>query len=132
MYWLASDCFDTIHIMQSFDTKGEVSPKPQDRSQTVAVGRVEDLRPGQCTTVELNGVGELTIYNVNGEFYATESLCPHQGAPLGSGTLCGHVVECFLHGWQFDVRTGECLTVSERLKTFPVSVADGLIRITDI
>lgn len=115
--------------MQSFDTEGEISVETEGSSQTVTVGHVQELQPGQSRTVKLDGVEELTLYNVNGEFYATESLCPHQGAPLESGTLCGHVVECFLHGWQFDVRTGECLTVSERLKTFPVSVEDGLIKI---
>jgi len=118
--------------MQSFDTKSEVSAETKGSSQTVMAGHVQDLQPGQSMTVELSGLGKLTLYNVNGEFYATESLCPHQGAPLDSGTLCGHIVECFLHGWQFDVRTGECVTVSDRLKTFPVSVEEGLIKIADL
>jgi nitrite reductase/ring-hydroxylating ferredoxin subunit len=39
------------------------------------------------------------------------------------------VIECDWHGWQFDVRTGECLTVPEKLLTYEVVVKDGLIKI---
>jgi nitrite reductase/ring-hydroxylating ferredoxin subunit len=65
----------------------------------------------------------------NGEFYATENFCPHKGAPLAEGTLCDHVIECEWHGWQFDVRTGECLTVPEKLETYEVVIDGGLIKI---
>ncbi|HJT30134.1 MAG TPA: Rieske 2Fe-2S domain-containing protein, partial [Pyrinomonadaceae bacterium] len=66
---------------------------------------------------------------VDGEFYATENSCPHRGAPLSQGALCGHVIECWLHGWQFDVRSGECLTVPDRIKTFPVKIEDGFVKV---
>jgi nitrite reductase/ring-hydroxylating ferredoxin subunit len=66
---------------------------------------------------------------VDGEYYATENFCPHRGAPLNEGVLCGHVIECALHGWQFNVRNGECLTVPDRLKTYEVLVEDDLIKI---
>ena len=104
--------------MQSFDTR-----------QTFIVGRIDDLRPGACVSYELPDGNELAVYNVDGEFYAMENSCPHKGAPLSDGTLCGHVVECGLHGWQFDVRTGECLTVRERIRTYRVNIEDGLVKI---
>src|ERR1043165_2415302 len=50
-------CFVTIHPMQSFDTK-------------------TDLPPGACTSFELPDGNELAVYNVDGEFYATENFCP--------------------------------------------------------
>jgi len=104
--------------MQSFDTR-----------QTLVVGRIEDLRPGTCIRVALPDGDELAVYNVNGEYYATENSCPHRGAPLTEGALCGHIVDCGLHGWQCDVRTGECLTVPERIRTYQVIVEDQLIKI---
>jgi len=104
--------------MQSFDTK-----------QTFIVGRIDDLSPGGCVSFELPDGNELAVYNVDGEFYATENSCPHRGAPLHDGVLCGHIIECGLHGWQFDVRTGECLTVPDRIKTYQVLVEDDLIKI---
>ena len=104
--------------MQSFDTK-----------QTFIVGRTDDLPPSACISFELPDGSELAIYNVGGEFYATENFCPHKGAPLTDGTMCGHIVECGLHGWQFDVRSGECLTVEERIKTDEILVEDNLLKI---
>jgi nitrite reductase/ring-hydroxylating ferredoxin subunit len=85
------------------------------------------MRPGTCVRFELPGGDELAVFNVNGEFYAIENSCPHKGAPLSEGAVCGHVVECGLHGWQFDVRTGECLTVRERIRSYALRVEDGLV-----
>ncbi len=105
--------------MQSFDTKTDV-----------IIGRIDDLRPGACVSFELPDGNELAVYNVDGEYYATENSCPHRGAPLSQGALCGHVIECWLHGWQFDVRSGECLTVPDRIKTYRVSIEDQMIKVS--
>ena len=104
--------------MQSFDTR-----------QTFIVGRIEDIRPNGSISYELPDGTELAVYNVDGEFYATENSCPHRGARLTDGELCGHIVECGLHGWQFDVRSGECLTVPDRIKTYSIEVEDDLVKI---
>jgi nitrite reductase/ring-hydroxylating ferredoxin subunit len=92
-------------------------------------GGVEELAPGRSATVELPDGRVLALHNVGGEFYATANACPHQGAPLAEGYLCGHIVECILHGWQFDVRTGSSLTVTDSIETYPVVIEDGLIKI---
>ena len=34
-----------------------------------------------------------------------------------------------LHGWQFDVRSGECLTVPDRIKTYSILIEDDLIKV---
>jgi nitrite reductase/ring-hydroxylating ferredoxin subunit len=115
--------------MQSFNTETDDAAPPDSATQTSIVGATDDLRPGACIRVELPDGDELAVYNVNGEYYATENFCPHRGAPLSEGALCGHVVECGLHGWQFDVRSGECLTVDEKLRTYEVLVEDGLVKI---
>jgi 3-phenylpropionate/trans-cinnamate dioxygenase ferredoxin component len=95
----------------------------------VEAGAAASFAAGSCTAIALDGGKELALYNVNGEFYASDNLCPHQGAPLAAGDICGHVIECFLHGWQFDVRTGECLTVPEKIETYEVLVEEGLVKI---
>ncbi len=115
--------------MQSFDTNSPDSDQLMEPSRAVDAGRAEDLPSGSSKTIELPEGRELALYNVNGEFYATENFCPHKGAPLANGILCEHVIECDWHGWQFDVRTGECLTVPEKLETYEVVVEDGLIKI---
>jgi nitrite reductase/ring-hydroxylating ferredoxin subunit len=115
--------------MQSFDTKSRDFGRLMETQQAVDASRVDDLPAGSCKTIDLPGGRELALYNVNGEFYATENFCPHKGAPLSAGILCEHIIECEWHGWQFDVRTGECLTVAEKVKTYEVVVEDGLVKI---
>jgi naphthalene 1,2-dioxygenase system ferredoxin subunit len=100
-----------------------------ENQHAVEAGCADDLPAGTCKTVDLPEGRELALYNIDGEFYATESFCPHRGARLADGILCEHVIECELHGWQFDVRTGECLTVTEKLRTYEVFVEGGLIKI---
>ena len=94
-------------------------------SRTIKLGEVSQFPPGSFTRVELPNGDEVAVYNVNGEYYATENFCPHKGALLSDGRLCGHIVECGWHGWQFDVRTGECLTVNEPIRRFLVIEVDG-------
>src|SRR5712691_6727215 len=113
--------------MQSFDTDSKNSERPTEMQQVIAVGRVEDLPFGSCKTIDLPEGRELALYNVNGEFYATENFCPHKGAPLAAGKLCEHVIECEWHGWQFDVRSGECLNLPETLETYEVVIEGGVI-----
>ena len=115
--------------MQSFNTETDDAQTPGGPTQTLIVSATGDLRPGACIRVELPDGDELAVFNVNGEYYATENFCPHKGAPLSEGALCGHIVECGWHGWQFDVRSGDCLTVRERLKTYEVLVEDGLVKV---
>lgn len=120
-------CYDSW--MQSFDTNRADADRPTEPSTAIDAGRVEDLPHGSSKTIGLPDGREVALYNVNGEFYAIENFCPHKGAPLAEGILCEHVIECNWHGWQFDVRTGDCLTVPEKLKTYEVSVEDGVIKI---
>lgn len=49
----------------------------------------------------------VALFNVQGQYYALDGICPHQGGPLGEGELTGCMVTCPWHGWQFDVRTGQ-------------------------
>jgi nitrite reductase/ring-hydroxylating ferredoxin subunit len=115
--------------MQSFDTNnhgGEHNARP---GKTVPLGRVEDLPEGSRKTIELPDGDQIVVFNVNGEFYATSNVCPHKGAPLAEGILCGSVIECEWHGWQFDVRTGECLTVTEKIQTYRVAIEDGVVTV---
>jgi len=104
-------------------------PTIDSEPQSTVAGRIEDLPSGSCTSVTLADGNEVAVYNVDGEFFATDNSCPHHGAPLADGLLRGHVIECGWHGWQFDVRDGRCLFVSESIATYPILLEDGLIKI---
>jgi UDP-MurNAc hydroxylase len=47
--------------------------------------------------------------------YVMQRWCPHRRADLTVfGEVDGGVLTCALHGWQFDLETGACLTADDR------------------
>jgi len=70
------------------------------------IADIADCPPGSALEA-VAGDRIVALFNVDGEFYALDGVCPHQGGPLGEGQLCGMIVTCPWHGWQFDVRTGQ-------------------------
>lgn len=62
------------------------------------------------------------------EVLAIGNECPHQGGNLCDGWLEGDIVTCPLHGWEFDFRSGLCMTVpGERVPSYRVSIEGGTI-----
>lgn len=66
------------------------------------------------------------MFNVEGQLYAIDDSCPHQGASLCGGRLDGRVIQCCAHGLRFDLVSGYLLN-SNKLKvaSYPVDVIDG-------
>jgi nitrite reductase (NADH) small subunit len=87
--------------------------------------RVADLQPGQVTRVTVDGIN-VAVYNVAGQFYATQDECTHTGGPLSQGKLDETIIVCPWHASCFDVTTGEVLPgpAKTRLRTYHVAV-DG-------
>ncbi len=97
--------------------------------QLVTVARAEEVPPGSARVVKA-GDHELALYNVDGDFYATQGQCLHLKGPLGDGEFEGVVITCPWHGWQYDVRTGENeFDRAIQLETFEVIVEDGDVKV---
>jgi pyruvate oxidase len=60
-----------------------------------------DLGENGCRSVRVGSV-MLCVSRVGGRYGAIDDVCPHRGAPLGSGFVEGGRVLCPLHGWDFD------------------------------
>lgn len=74
------------------------------------VADIDELPPGRVKTVTA-GVHSMALTNIDGEYTAMDNRCPHQGGPLGEGSIeVGAEGECWLrcpwHGWDFDPKTG--------------------------
>jgi nitrite reductase (NADH) small subunit len=97
--------------------------------QLVTVARAEEVPPGTARVVKA-GDRDLALFNVDGEFYATQGQCLHLKGPLGDGGLDGPVITCPWHGWQYDVRTGENeFDRAIQLETFEIVVENGDVKI---
>ena len=66
--------------------------------------QVSDVPPGKGALL-----GDVVVFNVGGNFCATQAACTHRGGPLGQGKLEGSTVTCPLHGSQFNVCSGDVL-----------------------
>jgi nitrite reductase/ring-hydroxylating ferredoxin subunit len=87
----------------------------------VRVADLAELAPGG--TVVAVGARRVALFRQDREVLALDNVCPHEGGPIGLGALRDGVVACPLHGWQFDVRTGACLSVpGEALAAWPTRV----------
>lgn len=105
--------------------------KPKRQGKLITVGKPESVPTGRSATVKLKDGTEIALYNVGGMFYALENFCPHKGYPLADSRLYGNIIECDLHGWRFDVRTGECFTKKScSIESYEVVVDDGWIKLT--
>lgn len=70
------------------------------------VATKKDLKEGGMLKVDAFGKSVL-LSMVNGEVYAIDAVCSHEGGPLEDGILDGFEVECPWHGSRFEIRTGE-------------------------
>jgi nitrite reductase/ring-hydroxylating ferredoxin subunit len=96
----------------------------------VEVARLAALPPGAGLAVYAGGQ-DIALFNLGGETVAIGNECPHQSGSLGDGRLEGGIVTCPLHGWEFDARSGVCMTVpGESVPRFPVRVAKSAIFVT--
>ena len=90
-------------------------------TRRIRVGTVNELAAGQGKLVQIDGQ-RIALFNVNGTYHATDAVCPHEDGPLHEGVVDGETIICPWHGYDFHVKTGECLVDSElRVTTFDVT-----------
>jgi 3-phenylpropionate/trans-cinnamate dioxygenase ferredoxin subunit len=85
--------------------------------------KVADVPEGQARVFEADGQ-KLALCHAEGQFYAMDDLCTHDGGPLGEGEMEGHFILCPRHYAKFDVRTGKACTLPAvgYVATYPVKV----------
>jgi nitrite reductase/ring-hydroxylating ferredoxin subunit len=95
------------------------------------VGEETMVEDGHMTEVEVAGT-RLLIARVEGQYYATQALCPHLRGRLARGQLDGHVVTCPAHGSRFDIRDGQNLEWTPRIPSLARRMAQAVIRPTGL
>ncbi len=90
------------------------------------------LENGQHTVVDVDGA-EVAVFKIDGQFYAIEDVCSHDGAEIASGELEGDEIVCPRHGARFCVKTGKvlCAPAYEDIDCFPVRVEKGTVQVRD-
>lgn len=91
---------------------GELAALPRERGIRVTVG---DQR--------------IAMFRIGDDVYALGDVCSHAEASLAEGDVFGTDVECPRHGSEFDLRTGEpmSLPATQPVPTYEVSIEDGTV-----
>lgn len=99
-------------------------------SEWRALALLDEVKPGQMIAREL-GELRIALYNIDGEIFATDNVCTHAYALLTDGWLDDALVECPLHGGQFNVCTGKAMSAPAEvdLRTYSVRVVDGRVEV---
>ncbi len=66
----------------------------------------------------------LCMTHFDGQYAALDNRCPHQGGPLGEGSIENGLLRCPWHGWDYDPLTGKAPGFDDGVATFPVDVRD--------
>jgi nitrite reductase/ring-hydroxylating ferredoxin subunit len=69
--------------------------------------RADSLPPGSLVRIACGG-RDWVLGNCDGELFALEDSCPHQGGPLSEGELLDRHIVCPWHGWSVEVGSGRC------------------------
>jgi nitrite reductase/ring-hydroxylating ferredoxin subunit len=69
------------------------------------------------------GGEEVALFRVGSEIVAVGNVCPHQHfSMIHEGEVSEGIVTCPMHGWRFDLRTGQSVNNSGRLKWYRTKV----------
>lgn len=92
----------------------------------------DTLVEGKPVAIEVDGI-PVCVVKVADEVFAVADTCTHSEASLAEGEVTGSKIECWLHGAEFDLKTGKALTppATEALKTFNVKRNGNQLIITN-
>jgi len=82
--------------------------------------------------VRLEKAGKsICVTRIGDEVFAIDDTCSHSDAALSEGDISGFKIECWLHGAEFDLRTGQALTLPAvvSVKTYSVSIDDDAVTV---
>jgi 3-phenylpropionate/trans-cinnamate dioxygenase ferredoxin subunit len=92
----------------------------------VEIGAVESLPRDRGIRVTV-GDERIAMFRIGDEVYAVADRCSHAEASLAEGEVFDHGVECPRHGSEFDLETGEPLSLpaTQPVPTYEVSIVEG-------
>ena len=98
----------------------------------VRVCTTAELLPGEYQVV-YDGDTPIAVFNIDGDLFAIEDICTHDGGELTGGVIEGRQVECPRHAARFDITTGHALPppAYEPTPKFPLKAEDAALYTRD-
>ena len=102
----------------------------ESKIEYLEIAPASELPSGERLFVEIAGK-PFVIFNIAGQFFSIADVCSHDDGPVGEGDLEGYNITCPRHGAEFDVRTGQVMSMPAvvDIPAYPVRVVDGMIQL---
>lgn len=84
----------------------------------------EELPEGRVATVAA-GQKSVALVHYDGQFSALDNHCPHQGGPLGEGSIENGLLRCPWHGFDYCPLDGKSPGFDDEAITYPLEIRDG-------
>jgi pyruvate oxidase len=78
-----------------------------------------DLAVDRVMTVTVNNK-QFALSNFEGKICELDNHCPHQGGPLGEGSIENGILRCPWHGWDYHPCTGKAPGFDDGVESYPV------------
>jgi thiamine pyrophosphate-dependent acetolactate synthase large subunit-like protein/nitrite reductase/ring-hydroxylating ferredoxin subunit len=85
-----------------------------------------ELPEGRVTTVSA-GHKSVALVHYDGRYSALDNRCPHQGGPLGEGSIENGLLRCPWHGFDYCPLDGRSPGFDDEATTYPLEIRDGEI-----
>ncbi|MEW8523209.1 MAG: thiamine pyrophosphate-binding protein [Candidatus Thiodiazotropha endolucinida] len=83
----------------------------------------DELPEGRVTSVTCRKK-TLCMSHHQGQYGALDNKCPHQGGPLGEGSIENGLLRCPWHGWDYDPISGKAPGFDDGVEAFSVEIRD--------
>ncbi|MBI3241217.1 MAG: Rieske (2Fe-2S) protein [Chloroflexi bacterium] len=106
-------------------------PQQTDADGFFTVAPSEAAKPGRIKRIEVASE-PVILTRLEGELCAFSAVCPHSLGDLSGGTIYKGEIDCPVHGWRFDIRSGEAVWPEKeayRLTRHDVKEEGGLIKV---
>ncbi len=87
---------------------------------------LEELPEGRVMSVTAGHQG-ICLTHFEGQISALDNACPHQGGPLGEGSIENGLLRCPWHGWDYHPCTGKAPGFDDGVDTFLTKVEEGVV-----
>lgn len=94
------------------------------------IAKLDQLTEGKIHSFSTRNF-DIALVNRNGNIYAFEDICSHDGGHISEGELDGEKVICPRHFAEFDILSGKalCMPATQSIEVFPVRIKDGMVEV---
>lgn len=99
-------------------------------SSWIAVFAADELENGQRRVVDIDDTAVI-VFKLDGEFYAIENVCSHDGGEIASGICENNEIICPRHGAAFCIKTGAVKSppAYEAIESYRVRIQDNMVHL---